>query len=119
MQVAKNLFLWNGRSWLRKALEAPMALWIDLLWPKRRILEVYLNIAQWGEGRFGIEVASRRAFGKSARHLTVREAALLTAALPDPEDRSAAHPSGYHARLANAIEARMRQAPGAMACTRN
>jgi monofunctional biosynthetic peptidoglycan transglycosylase len=118
MQVAKNLFLWNGRSWLRKALEAPIALWIDLVWPKRRILEVYLNIAQWGDGRFGVEEGARYAFGKPASALTPHEAALLAAALPDPVDRHAGRPSPYHAQLASMIELRMRQAPGIAACTR-
>ena len=70
-QVAKNLFLWPGRSWLRKALEFPLALWIDLVLSKRRILEIYLNIAEWGpNGEFGVEAGSRYAFGKSARDLT-------------------------------------------------
>src|SRR5258708_38448861 len=81
-QVAKNLFLWQGRSFVRKALEFPLALWIDLVLPKRRIMEIYLNIAEWGpNGEFGAEAAPRRAFGKSARNLSPREAALLAAAL--------------------------------------
>ena len=76
-QVAKNLFLWPGRSWLRKALEFPLALWIDLVLSKRRILEIYLNIAEWGpNGEFGVEAGSRYAFGKSARDLSHYQAAL-------------------------------------------
>lgn len=117
MQVAKNLFLWNGRSWLRKALEAPLALWIDLVWPKRRILEVYLNIAQWGDGEFGVELAARRAFGKHASALSPREAALLATALPDPVRRNAARPGPYQSGLADIVERRMQQVT--TACTRH
>src|SRR5207244_3738363 len=81
-QVAKNLFLWPGRSFLRKALEIPLALWIDLILTKRRILEIYLNIAEWGpNGEFGVEASARRAFGKSARELSREQAALLAAVL--------------------------------------
>ena len=84
-QVAKNLFLWQGRSYVRKALELPLALWIDLVLPKRRVLEIYLNVAEWGpNGQFGAEAGARHAFGKSARELTAREAALLAAILPSP-----------------------------------
>ena len=92
-QVAKNLFLWPGRSFVRKALELPLALWIDLVLPKRRVLEIYLNIAEWGpRGEFGAEAASRYAFNKSVRSLTPREAALLAAVLPNPHRRSARQP---------------------------
>ena len=84
-QVAKNLFLWPGRSFVRKALELPLALWIDLVLPKRRVLEIYLNIAEWGpNGEFGVEAGSRRAFGKSARDLVPHQAAMLAAVLPKP-----------------------------------
>ena len=87
-QVAKNLFLWPGRSFLRKALELPLALWIDLVLPKRRILEIYLNIAEWGpNGEFGIEAGGRRAFGKSANDLGRYQAALMAATLPNPTTR--------------------------------
>ena len=83
-QTAKNLFLWQGRSFVRKALEFPLALWIDLVLPKRRILEIYLNIAEWGpNGEFGAEAGSRRAFNKSGGD-HAREAALLAAMLPNP-----------------------------------
>jgi monofunctional biosynthetic peptidoglycan transglycosylase len=116
MQVAKNLFLWNGRNWVRKSLEAPLALWLELVWNKRRILEVYLNIAQWGDGRFGVEAAAQKAFHKPAAKLSAREAALLAAALPDLIDRHAGAPSAYHAGLANIIEIRMQQDPDATAC---
>ncbi len=92
MQTAKNVFLWHGRSYLRKGLELPLALWLEALWPKTRVLEVYLNIAEWGDGVFGAEAASRAAFGKPASALTWREAAALARALPNPITRSAARP---------------------------
>lgn len=107
MQVAKNLFLWNGRSWLRKTLEAPIALLIDLVMPKRRILEIYLNTAEWGKGVFGIEQASKRAFNKSAHSLTPSEAALLAAALPSPQKRNAVYPTAGQQQLATIIRTRM------------
>ncbi|MGA7485601.1 MAG: transglycosylase domain-containing protein, partial [Xanthobacteraceae bacterium] len=92
-QTAKNLFLWPGRSFVRKALEFPLALWIDLVVPKRRVLEIYLNIAEWGPGgQFGVEAGSRYAFNKSARALSAREAGLLAAVLPNPRRRSAKQP---------------------------
>ncbi len=106
-QVAKNLFLWPGRSFLRKALELPLALWIDLVLPKRRILEIYLNIAEWGpRGEFGVEAASRYAFNKPARALTAREAALLAAVLPNPRRRSARAPGPAVRHLAAVLETR-------------
>jgi len=106
-QVAKNLFLWQGRSFLRKALEAPLALWIDLVLPKRRILEIYLNIAAWGpSGEFGIEAGARRGCGKSARALSPEEAALMAAILPNPVRRSAARPRPAVQRLAGIYLAR-------------
>ena len=88
MQVAKNVFLWPGRSYLRKALEIPLALTIDLVWGKTRVMEVYLNIAEWGEGVFGAEAAARRYFGKSAATLDRGEAARLVAILPNPLRRA-------------------------------
>ena len=92
-QVAKNLFLWQGRSYVRKALEFPLALWIDLVLSKRRILEIYLNVAEWGpNGEFGVEAGSRYAFGASARDLSAYRAALLAAVLPNPADRNAHRP---------------------------
>lgn len=106
MQVAKNLYLWNGRSWLRKVLEAPTALYIDLVWPKKRIMEVYLNIAQWGDGVFGIEEAARRAYGISASRLSADQAAMLAVVLPDPEGRSARHPGSSMVLMASTVRAR-------------
>lgn len=94
-QVAKNLFLWPGPSWLRKGLESWFTLWIEALWPKRRILEVYLNSAEFGRGVWGVEAASRRYFGKPAARLDRAEAALLAAVLPSPKRLRAAEPSAY------------------------
>ena len=106
-QVAKNLFLWPGRSFVRKALEVPLALWIDLVLPKWRVLEIYLNIAEWGpRGQFGAEAGSRYAFNKSVRALSAREAALLAAVLPNPKRRSAKAPGPAVRRLAGVYEVR-------------
>jgi monofunctional glycosyltransferase len=107
MQTAKNLYLWNGRSYVRKALEMPLAYVMSLIWPKDRMMEVYLNVAQWGPGLFGAEAASRFYFHKSAADLTRREAVLLAAALPNPRWRNPAKPSRLMLRIANAVEARM------------
>jgi monofunctional biosynthetic peptidoglycan transglycosylase len=103
-QVAKNLFLWPGRSFARKACEAWLTLFIEALWPKRRILEVYLNVAEFGRGVFGAGAASELYFGKPARQLTLEEAALLAAALPSPKRSSVARPSEYLLRRAEEIE---------------
>ncbi|MFO7994375.1 MAG: monofunctional biosynthetic peptidoglycan transglycosylase [Marinobacter sp.] len=94
-QTAKNLFLWNGRSFVRKALEAGLALGIDALWPKRRIIEVYLNIAEFGPGVYGVGKASRIYFGIPASQLSPAQAARLAAVLPNPKELSAASPSAY------------------------
>jgi monofunctional biosynthetic peptidoglycan transglycosylase len=116
-QVAKNLFLWPGRSFLRKALEFPLALWIDLTLPKRRVMEIYLNIAEWGpNGQFGVEAGSRYAFGKSARSLTAHEAALLAAVLPNPRRRSARAPGPAVRRLAGIYEGRAVKQAALAAC---
>jgi monofunctional glycosyltransferase len=118
-QVAKNLFLWQGRSFVRKALEFPLALWIDLVLSKRRILEIYLNIAEWGpNGEFGAEAAARRAFGKSARDLSRYDAALLAAILPNPVTRNARQPGPGLRRLAGLYVARAARAPAAADCVR-
>jgi monofunctional glycosyltransferase len=106
-QTAKNLFLWQGRSFVRKALEIPLALWLNLVLPKQRILEIYLNIAQWGpNGEFGAEAGARFAFGKSARDLTAYQAAELAAILPNPVQRSARMPGMLVRRLAGLYERR-------------
>ena len=106
-QVAKNLFLWPGRSVVRKGLELPLAMWIDLVLPKQRILEIYLNIAELGPaGQFGAEAGSNYAFGHSAASLSPREAALLAAILPNPVRRSARNPGPGVRRLAGTYVAR-------------
>ncbi len=94
-QVAKNLFLWPGHSWIRKGFETWFTIWIEALWPKQRILEVYLNSAEFGRGVWGVEAASRHFFGKSAARLTRHEAALLAAVLPSPKRMRVANPSAY------------------------
>jgi monofunctional biosynthetic peptidoglycan transglycosylase len=118
-QVAKNLFLWPGRSFFRKALELPLALWIDLILPKWRVLEIYLNVAEWGpDGQFGAEAGSRYAFNKSASAVNGREAALLAAILPNPRRRSAKHPRPGVRRLAAIYEARTAAASAAASCAK-
>lgn len=94
-QTAKNLFLWPGQSWVRKGLEAWFTLLIEALWPKQRIIEVYLNSAEFGRGVWGVEAASRRFFGKPARRLGREEAALLAAVLPNPKRLHVEAPSAY------------------------
>ena len=117
-QVAKNLFLWPGRSVVRKGLEIPLAIWIDLVLPKQRVLEIYLNIAELGpSGQFGAEAGAIHAFGRSASTLTPREAALLAAILPNPVRRSARNPGPGVRRLAGTYMARA-QAPGLQRCWR-
>ena len=118
-QTAKNLFLWEGRSFIRKALEFPLALWLNLVLPKRRVLEIYLNVAEWGpNGEFGAEAGARWAFGKSARDLTPPEAAELAAILPNPVRRSARIPSVLVRRLAALYERRSLEFSGLDACVR-
>jgi monofunctional biosynthetic peptidoglycan transglycosylase len=100
MQTAKNLFLWPGRQFVRKALEIPIAYYMSFMWTKRRLIEVYLNVAEWGpNGEFGAEAAARHAFRKNARVLLPEEAALLAAVLPNPTHRDAARPSPGLQRL--------------------
>jgi monofunctional biosynthetic peptidoglycan transglycosylase len=115
-QLAKNLFLWPGRSVIRKALEAPLALWIDLVLGKSRVLEIYLNVAEMGpSGEFGAEAGAQAAFGRSAADLSAREAALLAASLPNPVTRNAARPGRGLLRLAGTYAARA-QAPALQRC---
>ena len=110
-QVAKNLFLWPGRSFVRKALELPLALWIDAVLPKQRILEIYLNIAELGPaGQFGAEAGAQFAFGHSAASLSPREAAGLAAILPNPHQRSARTPGSGVRRLTGTYTARAQSA---------
>lgn len=106
-QVAKNLFLWSGKSFVRKAFEAYFTVIMEVLWPKRRILEIYLNIAEFGDGVYGVQAASSKFFGKSPSLLTKREAALLAAVLPNPIRFQVAAPSHYVKRRALHIEKQM------------
>ncbi len=99
MQVAKNVYLWPGRSYIRKGLELPLALVIDLAWGKRRVMEVYLNVAEWGEGIFGAEAAAQHYFSKSARALNAAEAARLASVLPNPILRDAGRASTASRRV--------------------
>jgi monofunctional biosynthetic peptidoglycan transglycosylase len=102
-QVVKNVYLWHGRSWARKALEAALTPAMEALWTKRRILEVYLNVAEFGEGVFGVEAAARHWFGVSAADLSEVQAARLAAILPAPKSRDPAHPTDALRARARAI----------------
>jgi monofunctional glycosyltransferase len=116
-QTVKNLFFWQGRSFVRKALEVPLAVWTYYVLPKRRVLEIYLNIVEWGpNGEFGVEAASHHAFGKPARELTSREAAELAAILPNPVRRTVHSPAVH--RVAGLYERRAAAHPILDACVR-
>jgi monofunctional biosynthetic peptidoglycan transglycosylase len=106
MQTAKNLFLWNSRSFIRKGLELPLAVASDFVWSKRRLMEIYLNIAEWGPGIYGIEAAAQYHFKVPAAKLTRRQASLLAVSLPNPIDRNAGKPGRGLRRLAGVIERR-------------
>jgi monofunctional biosynthetic peptidoglycan transglycosylase len=116
MQVVKNLFLWPSRSYIRKAIEIPLAYVIELAWSKPRILEIYLNIAEWGPGIFGAEAAARYHFHKPASVLTPRESALMAVSLPNPYVRRAGHPGPKVVRLSQRLMLRMGTARGRMSC---
>ena len=118
MQTAKNLFLWNSRSLIRKALELPIAVYLDIVLPKKRIMEIYLNIAEWGDGIFGIEAAAQHHFGKPAARLNAREAALLAVTLPAPLRRDPAKAGPGLRRLASIIERRASRSGGYVGCVR-
>jgi len=111
-QTAKNLFLWGGRSFVRKGLEAYFTVLLELTWPKRRILEVYLNIAEFGDGIYGAEAAAQAYFRKSAAQLTGHESALLASVLPNPKKLHADRPSAYVAHHAEWIERQVHQLGG-------
>lgn len=100
MQTVKNVFLWQSRSFVRKALELPLAMFADTVWGKRRTMEIYLNVAEWGPGVFGAEAAAQHHFGRSARDLSEMQAALLAVALPNPHLRDPGAPSPRLAALA-------------------
>lgn len=116
MQVAKNLFLWPGRSAIRKGIEIAVASGLGVVWSKAHVIEVYLNVAEWGEGTFGIEAAAQRYFGKSAARLDAREAALLATALPNPILRDPAHPRPFQRRLAAGLMTRARRSAEWLDC---
>lgn len=116
MQTVKNLFLWNGRSFVRKVVELPLAIYFDALVPKRRIMEIYLNIAEWGPNIYGIEAASQHYFGKPAKQLSRRQAALLAVTLPNPAARNPAKPGPGMRRLASVIERRAARAGAYVQC---
>lgn len=118
MQTAKNLFLWHGRSVIRKGIEVPLSLYLDAVLPKRRIMEIYLNIAEWGPNIYGVEAAAQHHFGRSARDLSARQAALLAVTLPNPLNRNPANPGQGLSRLAGTIEARANQAGAYVSCLR-
>ena len=107
MQTTKNLFLWNGHSYLRKGLEIPLALGMSVVWSKQQVLENYLNIAEFGPGIFGVEAAAQHYFHSSARRLTGYQAALLAATLPNPKRRNPARPSAYMLEYAADIQSRV------------
>lgn len=112
-QLAKNLFLWSGRSYLRKGLEAWYTLWIEALWPKRRILEVYVNVVEFGDGVYGAEAASRRFFKRPAADLSLSQSARLAAVLPNPKVYSARNPGPYVQRRSRGIERQVKRLGGA------
>ena len=116
MQTVKNLFLWTGRSWIRKGLEAPLALYAELFLSKRRIMEIYLNIVEWDSGVYGAGAASRHYFRTSPLNLTDDEVARLAAVLPSPEHRDAAKPGPGTARIARRIAARIPMMSAETAC---
>lgn len=116
MQTSKNLFLWNGRSFLRKGLELPLALAADLVWSKQRMMEIYLNVAEWGPGIYGAEAAAQHHFKTSAAKLTRQQAALLAVSLPNPIDRVASKPGPGLRRLAAVVDRRARQSGAYTSC---
>jgi monofunctional biosynthetic peptidoglycan transglycosylase len=118
MQTAKNLFLWPGRSTIRKGIEIGMALVMGEAWSKARTLEIYLNIAEWGDGIYGIEAAAERYFHKGASQLNPHEAALLATALPNPILRNPARPTPMQRRLAAGLEAKAHEGSDLLKCLR-
>ena len=111
-QVAKNIFLWPARSWIRKGFESWLTILIELIWPKKRTLEIYLNCVEWGEGIFGIEAASRHYFNVSAKQLTPYQASLLAATLPNPRKWDPASPDDYLQKKAKWIQTQMNNLGG-------
>jgi monofunctional biosynthetic peptidoglycan transglycosylase len=116
MQTSKNLFLWNSRSFVRKVLEIPLAMVSDFIWPKQRMMEIYLNIAEWGPGIYGIEAAAQHHFKTSAAKLSPRQSSLLAVALPNPVDRVASKPGNGMKRLASLIDRRAKRSGAYITC---
>lgn len=110
MQTVKNLFLWSDRSYIRKAIELPIAFLVDLFWPKKRQMEIYLNIVEWGPGIYGASAAAKYHFKKKPAALSTRESAQLAAALPNPIGRRAGRPGPLTRKIASIIQVRMRDA---------
>ena len=108
MQTVKNVFLWQSRSLIRKAIEIPLAIFADTIWGKRRMMEIYLNVVEWGPDVFGAEAAARHHFGRSASRLSAAQSALLAVTLPNPGARDPAKPSARLQTLAREVEARAR-----------
>lgn len=115
-QTVKNLFLWHGRSWVRKLLETPLTVWMELTLSKARILEIYLNIAQWGPSLYGVEAASMKYFGVSSKHINLYQASQLATALPNPLKRRADKPEPAYARLSLHLMGRLQKASPDTAC---
>lgn len=118
MQTVKNLFLWNGRSFIRKGLEFPLALAADAMLSKRRIMEIYLNIAEWGPGIYGVEAAAQYYFNRSAASLNARQSALLAVTLPNPAMRNPAKPTSNLTRLSRIVSGRAARAGSYVTCLR-
>ena len=118
MQTVKNLYLWNGRSFLRKAMEAPLAVYFDLVLSKRRIMEIYLNIVEWGPNVYGAEAAAQHHFGVPASQLTARQGALLAVTLPNPILRNPAKPSSGMRRLAARVQRMAAKSGGYVGCVK-
>jgi len=116
MQTVRNLFLWQAPSYVRKGIEIPLALYADAIWTKRRTMEIYLNIAEWGPNLFGIEAAARHHFGKPAKDLSANQSALLAVTLPNPRVRDPANPSRLMRSLARTVAARARVAGDYVKC---
>ena len=118
MQSVKNLYLWSSRSYVRKVLEVPLALLVDAVWSKRRLMEIYLNIAEWGPGIYGIEAASRHHFKRSAKRLNRQQAALLAVTLPNPRLRNPRKRNCGMRRLARLVQKRARASGAYIGCLR-
>lgn len=118
MQSVKNMFLWSSRSYIRKVLEVPLALIVDFIWGKRRTMEIYLNVAEWGPGIYGIEAASRHHFKRSAARLSRKQAALLAVTLPNPKLRNPRRPNRAMRRLARLVQKRARASGAYIKCLR-